>query len=288
MKNHVFLIQAHACPELVCMLVERLKAPNHYFVIHIDKKSKLFNTFTTIVKGENVYFMGKRRSVKWGAPSQFYVTLDLIEYAINLDCIFDYYHLISGQDMPVYSNAKFDDFFESTNCLFMGVVPKFHESYRYMLFHLDEFIDRRSIMGYILSGTTTRIQKVLSKYIKLRPDLFLKIYGGGNWWSLTHEAIDYIRTYINNNPQYLKRFRFTTCCDEIFFHTILFNSSLKKDIVIDDKRYIDWKAKEEGESLPRVLDENDYQEILSSGALFVRKISLNKSDKLIKMLAQND
>ena len=269
-------------------MVERLKAPNHYFVIHIDNKSKVFDTFTNLVKGENVYFIKKRRNVNWGSVTQIYLTLDLIEYAINLDCVFDYYHLISGQDMSIYSNIKFDNFFESINKSFMELDAKSEISHRYMFFQLDGLINRRSIIGMFFFKGATRLQNKLSKYIKLRPNLPLKVYKGCNWWSLTNEAIKYIVSYIDNNPQYLKRFKFTTCCDEVFFHTILFNSFLRKDIILDDKRYTDWNAKEEDESLPRILNEYDYSKILLSGALFARKVSLEKSDKLIKLLIQND
>lgn len=38
--NHAFLIQVHAYPQLLLKIIERLNAPNHYFFIHIDKKSK--------------------------------------------------------------------------------------------------------------------------------------------------------------------------------------------------------------------------------------------------------
>lgn len=38
--NHLFIIQAHSQLSLLRNLVEELNAPNHYFLIHMDKKSR--------------------------------------------------------------------------------------------------------------------------------------------------------------------------------------------------------------------------------------------------------
>lgn len=38
--NHLFIIEAHNQLPLLKNLVEMLDAPNHHFLIHLDKKSK--------------------------------------------------------------------------------------------------------------------------------------------------------------------------------------------------------------------------------------------------------
>ena len=45
MKNHAFLILAHNQPELLSRIVSVLKAPNHYFFIHVDAKCEDFQRF---------------------------------------------------------------------------------------------------------------------------------------------------------------------------------------------------------------------------------------------------
>lgn len=57
--------------------------------------------------------------------------------------------------------------------------------------------------------------------------------------------------------------------DEIFFQTILLNSSLASDIVNDDMRYIEWKDPNSGS--PSVLDMNDFPGLANSPKLFARK-----------------
>lgn len=64
--KHLFMIQAHAQPNLLKRLVERLVSDNHYILIHIDKKQNL-SVFKTIIKeNDHVRFTEKRINVKWG------------------------------------------------------------------------------------------------------------------------------------------------------------------------------------------------------------------------------
>lgn len=91
---------------------------------------------------------------------------------------------------------------------------------------------------------------------------------------------DYINSFLRKNKEYVGRFRHTSCCDEIFFHTIIFNSTLAKRIVTDDLRYVDWHRKYKNDTLPRVLDETDYERIISTSSLFCRKIDPVISSKL--------
>lgn len=49
-------------------------------------------------------------------------------------------------------------------------------------------------------------------------------------------------------------------------------------------RYVDWHPKHNYASLPLVLDERDYADIINSGMLFCRKVESGKSDILLDML----
>lgn len=65
-----------------------------------------------------------------------------------------------------------------------------------------------------------------------------------------------------------------------FFHTIIFNSTSEKRIITDNLRYVDWHRKPKNDTLPRVLDETDYERIISTSSLFCRKIDPVISSKL--------
>lgn len=285
MKQHAILIETHDNANLLALVLNKMRANNHYFFIHVDIKYKNYNSFLTLAS-DHVIFLPKRYNVKWGSVEQIYLTLELIQMAKNYPINFDYYHLISGQDYPTRNNDAFDSFFEGTKKSFMELVDDTNLSieHRFMLYHINSFINVRKRIGQKLEKICSNIQLKISKYHNIRPKVNLHIYKGSNWWSLNNETITYIIDYITQNPNYLKRFKYSSCCDEIFFHTIVFNSPLKKEIELTDLRYYDWIPTYPGESIPRTLTTRDFIPIMKSKTFFCRKISLPQSSDLIKLI----
>lgn len=73
------------------------------------------------------------------------------------------------------------------------------------------------------------------------------------------------------------------CADEIYKQTIL--CKYADDTIFYDEygnttdlRYVDWS---EGEDHPKILDDTDYEKVMSSGKLFARKFDEEKSRKII-------
>lgn len=285
MKQHAILIETHDNVDLLALILKKMRADNHYFFIHVDRKYKDYNSFLALAS-DHVIFLPKRYDVKWGSVEQIYLTLDLIQTAQNYPINFDYYHLISGQDYPTKHNDIFDSFFERTNKSFMELINNINPSikYRFMLYHINSLINVRKKIGQKLEKICSNIQIKISKFYNIRPQLDLQIYKGSNWWSLNNEAINYVINFITKNPNYLKRFKYSSCCDEIFFHTIVFNSPLKKEIELTDLRYYDWIPTYPGESIPRTLTTRDFIPIMKSKTFFCRKISLPQSSDLIKLI----
>ena len=285
--NHAFLIQAHKFPELLYQIIDKLDAINHYFFIHIDKRSKemLSSSYIEKISNKSNCFIYSEYAVNWGSEKQFWTTLYLIKKALQYKIAFTYYHLLSGQDYPVKSNKEIDNYF-NLNCgnSYMGIINSSDMDKRYMVYHFDRiinsrgnFINRifRKICEYIVN-----IQILIyKKGISIRPTLNKQLYKGSSWWSLHHELIVYIENYINKHPQFLKRFNYTTCCDEIFFHVIIMNSQYANTIINDSLRFVDWSDISRG--YPCVLDETDFNQIINSNCLFCRKIEPYKSKQLL-------
>lgn len=281
--KHAILIQCHTCPEMVRSVIKKLTSDNHYFFVHVDSKYKDYYKFQKL-QSDHVFLTDRRYNVHWGAEEQIYLTLELINKANSLNLQYDYYHLISGQDYPTCTNTDFDRFFEDKPPYsFMELDDHTKITDRFMLFHCNKFFDvRRSLIGNFWESSVVNWQRRLTALLSLRPEIGLTPYKGNNWWSLHKSAVDYIIGFCNKHPEYKRRFRFTSCCDEVFFHTILFNSSIKPNIVLDDLRYVDWKRKSPDESLPRLLTETDYNEIKKTKKIFMRKVDLIKSASLIE------
>lgn len=281
MKNHAILIQAHTQPELLGSIIKRLSSSNHHFFIHVDKKVNDYDQFLKY-SSYNVHFINKRYKVNWGAYEQLLLTLELINAVKNSRIEFDYYHLISGQDFPILDANSFDVFFETKNESFMELDTVTRFENRYMLIHLNSQINIRDNRYNKLYDKFIKLQELLlHKGIRFRHSIPFQPYKGSNWWSLTSEAIDYVLEFLRNNKWYSKRFKFTSCCDEVFFHTILFNSPLTDKIVTDDLRYVEWSRKYNTDTLPRLLDLESFDDILHSGKVFMRKVDIKISGPLV-------
>lgn len=96
--------------------------------------------------------------------------------------------------------------------------------------------------------------------------------------NLTHDAVSYILEYTNNHPEYLKRFRFTHCADEIYFQSILLNASFSKHCENNTLRYFNWSK---GPEFPRTLRMDDLNDIIQSDALFARKFDEQVDSEII-------
>ncbi len=107
----------------------------------------------------------------------------------------------------------------------------------------------------------------------------LKPYGGSAYFCLAKRHVSYILRYIENKPDLIGFFRRTFAPDEMFFQTILMNSSLKDSIVNDNLRYIDWCK--QGVPLPAVLTVADVENLLCSTKLFARKFDLDVDSKIL-------
>lgn len=284
MIEQVFLIQAHKDSNLLKKIVSRLDAPNHYFVIHVDRKSCVMyeEIKQEFCSHDNIIVM-EANNVMWGGAGQFFTTLKQIELSIEKWPFLDFFHLISGQDYPVKSIHEFDNFFNTNrnyNYLAINDMPQAY--YRSDIYHFCDIIDYRTnniaVKGIIKLMSSIQ-RKIIDSGIRLREKIPLQIYKGPNWWSLNREAINHILSYIKENPSYKRRFKYTYCCDEVFFHTILYNSELKNSIVNDSLRYTDWTKNGRGE--PNILDETDFEKIIQSNSFFCRKIESERSKRLI-------
>jgi hypothetical protein len=122
---------------------------------------------------------------------------------------------------------------------------------------------------------------------RLRKDI-PNVYGGWNWFSWHRNVVGYLLDDIDNTPKILKRLRYGSCMDEIVFYTILHDHIKALHIHPDNAlHYIEWHPKRPFRSLPLVLNENDFEAISHSDAIFCRKVDLVESSKLLSWIRMN-
>ena len=59
----------------------------------------------------------------------------------------------------------------------------------------------------------------------------LQPYGGGAWCALSHAAVRYISSFVEQRPDVVRFFKHVKIPDEIFVQTILMNSPLRDTVV---------------------------------------------------------
>ena len=279
--NHAFLILAHDSPELLQRIVDRIQAPNHFVFVHLDKNS---NSRKVRIKYGRYVSDRKRIAVNWGGYSMIKAELLLLREALSSSVNFDYFHLISGHDYPCVDKDSFDIFFEQC--------PE-RKSYMYFDTYQDliswptKSYDRVNKWFFDDAKQNNLVyrayHKFLFKFVKRKYKGGL--YSGWQWFSWHRSLVEWVMNYRRWHYPFFLRFHYTSCCDEIVFHTLLYPNIEKLNIEnYNSLRYIDWRPNRPAKTLPLVLDERDYQSIMNSGSLFCRKVFLDKSAALLDML----
>lgn len=257
------------------------------FFIHIDKHFKC-NLDSIRIAYPNVYIFSKYY-VNWGGRNILLAELFLIQQALKSDN-FDYIHLMSGTDMPIRSLSEFKAFFKRYEGLsFMEYhrypVPKWENGTmrRIEFYWINDYINFRNPKYYNIFETIFNFQ--IKHNIRRRmPKHYEILYGGSNWMSLYKDCAHELIPDSSSKLGFLKRLRFTFAADEVYIHTVLLNSKAQKNIVNNNKRYIDWNGI--GGS-PSILREEMFREVVFSQCLLGRKFIHPYSDKLISMIKTN-
>lgn len=270
-----YLIIAHNEPVIFDRLVHLLDDERNDIYVHVDSRSDE-GLFTGVsLSKANIYFMPQRRQVYWGGESQVKLELDLMEFAKSHGK-YDYYHLLSGVDLPLKPQTYIHSFFEKNRGKeFVGVTFSAYNEWdkerKTKYYYVGEKFRRSNdIKDKIFSKFSSlfvRLQTIL--HITRRYDV--KLYKGPNWFSITNSFLSYV---LQNKYSILKRFNHTLCPDEIFLQTELMNSDFKGSIYdINDQfhscvRLIDWHR-----GNPYVWQSKDFEELMNSDRLFARKFS---------------
>ena len=271
--KHAYLIIAHNEFEVLECLVRALDDVRNDIYIHFDRKLEAYPAFRTRYAG--LFVLTERVDVRWGDLSVVEAEYALFEAACQRGR-YEYYHLLSGVDIPLKTQDFIHDFFEKHKGKeFVGYSQGNIDAHitrkvqRYHLFpkHFKETKGWKAFGRKCLRAAFLRLQIVLG--IKRNRGLSFK--KGSQWVSITHDLMAYLLT---QKKQVLDTYHHTFCSDEIFVQTICWNSPFRNRIYdrFDDgrgcMRMINWKGNQLIE-----LEDKDYDKLMQSEALFARKFS---------------
>lgn len=290
MGKHAYLILAHKNFNQLRFLLKLIDDKRNDVFVHIDRKAKSFNEehFKWLCHSSNLQFIKERIDVNWGGVSIMRAEIALLKKATETDK-YDYYHLLSGMDLPIKSQDYIHNFFDNNKGKEFIKLWDFKKStysrfYYYTIFPEGESMFKTRIINHIFKG----IQMVLG--LKINRKVNFKF--ASQWFSITDDLARYV---VEKRLWLEKIFRHTSTCDEIFLPTLVWNSPFKenlyvsnpvksqKEINMANMRLIDWTR---GNSIrhPWTFTKNDFELLINSDLLWARKFDENVDSEIIKLI----
>lgn len=270
------LILLHKWTNQQKRLVEFLAREYEVF-IHADKRSGL----AIQPDSPNVHFYSQYKTY-WGDHSLNEATVFLFRQAARIG--FDRYLLISGEDVPIKPLHEITRFFVTNEQEFFEhyAMPRAQWPDNGGFDRLDFFYPRILSRGpanplvkkanILFERLHYRLLIPAMRKVGRRPRMPVEYRGGGQWLNLSGRCVTQMLAWLDANPWYERKFRWTRCSDEIFFQTLIFNFVQDVEVRNDPLRYMDWHT---GPETPRVMRESDLDKIRRSPALFARKFDLS-------------
>lgn len=275
--KHAYLIIAHNEYPVLKALLKMLDNDRNTIFLHIDYRAQsLYEAMKAFHTSKaDLQILSHRIPVYWGDISQVKVEYLLLETAMHYGN-YDYYHLLSGVDLPLKSQQDIHRFFDQypgKEFVSFWNTPAHQKdlnrkvSYYYYLTQYR----RPGEKWHALATPFFNLLLIIQKAFGIRRKKETDFQKGAQWFSITQAFAKYL---ISQKDWVLKRFKHTLCPDEIFVQTVLWNSPFKKNIYsLQDEqkgnmRLIDWQR-----GHPYVWQDDDLDELLHSTLLFARKFN---------------
>lgn len=267
------LILAFKNPQQLRKLVDALKTDFDVY-IHFDKRSDIVDGFA---EDKDVHIIRNRYATYWGSSNTMLAVLELLK-AANANGS-DYNILISGQDLPIKSNEQIRTFISNNykDHLYYFSLPTSRWGHGGGLHRINLYWETKrnpktlpARIAHLGTRSSFMLIRWLQKIFLLKRNVPFKVYGGSFSLNFTREATQYVLNFAQHNKDFVSRFSYTRCADEIFFHTILlgFDYPGKDEIVNADLRFQDWDT---GPDYPRIFTMADMDRCLNAEELFARK-----------------
>ena len=293
MNKHAYLIIAHNEFEILKLLVAALDDARNDIYIHFDAKC---GELPLLKCAESkLYILPKRIDVRWGDYGIVEVEMLLFEYAYGIQkrsgVSYQYFHLISGVDIPLKSQNYIHEFFKTHKGKeFLGFYQGNleHELRKkvqmYHLFPKYFSKERKLNIRAVLRALFCRIQLLVG----FRRNRDIMLVRGTQWASVTNEFVEFL---LSKKKEIKKRFHQTFCADEVYKHTLCWNSEFKDAIYNPDNeaigcmREINWVITDKESFLPS-FTMADYNRLKESPMLFARKFDAADIDIVKRIISE--
>jgi hypothetical protein len=286
-----YLILVHTDPKQVYRLCATLLLDEQADIyIHVDLKSgEDFSACQQLSSGR-IRFVSERYRVYWAGFNMVLATLALMKAAVEARVGYHHLVLISGHDYPLrHPRAINEDLFNSRFPQFINRINAL-DSVDYYIHQVTRFHFRD---GWIPLPIPDKILRKLAT-ISVRPirrslPKDLVPCEGSQWWALTEECVRCLLTMVRERPELSRLYRYAMAPDEHFFHTLVQNSPFVTEAapIMPYTGKGMWKKANIHvihPSLKKIYTLADFDELMATGKLFVRKVNTLQSTPLMDKL----
>jgi hypothetical protein len=299
--THACLILAHNEFPLLTRLVSALDFPENSLYIHIDKKvsddvfGQVKSALENAVKHANIAFTA-RIKISWGDFSMIEAELLLLREASATR--HDYYHLLSGVDLPIKPHSEITRFFEENagKEFIHGyrVPPRSAERLRMRYYYpFQHTVGHHYLRPLGLLQFLLLLPQALVGVNRLRR--LPALHKGSQWFSATHEFVTGLLEFYSREEN-LRPYRRTVCPDEIFVTTFAFTGQYRDNIFLGKRwpnserlmphnmRLVFWDK--QGAGSPMTYAMKNLPMLLESRQLWARKFSLEKHPDVVEAVLE--
>lgn len=278
-EKHAVLISVYKDMEYLELLVKKL-SPDFDVYIHVDKSSRE-------IKKEQIQYLEKQYHCVclsnyvccWAGFNVLLAYIDMLRIAVQKE--YKYYHIITGEDIPVKSAREIYNYFKDNDRIYISlheaITDNLKDRYKYWYPFVNK--DPRARPWQQLNAVSLTLQKFF-RVNRKRIGCEEKVYKGYVYGSLPHDAVRYVLDYVDKNPLFMRDLSMCYIMEELFFQTILGNSPYRNRIAKNCLRYSVWEYKYD--SIPGYLDEEDIRAIDAGDYIFARKVNKKFSEQLIQ------
>jgi len=288
MKRHAYLILAHSNFGQLRKLAELLDDPRNDIYIHVDKKAAFDpGDWTGACRHSSLIFLENRIKVNWGGVSIMRAEIALLKESTGRGK-YDYYHLLSGMDLPIKSQDTIHNFFDGMSGTEFISYWKFKKSTSSRFRYYTLFPEGA---GKFYTNLANNIFKGLQMAVGFQINRDVNFRFASQWFSITDDLARYV---ISCEDRLEKIFRHTNTCDEIFLATLVWNSPFREKLYIKEElepnavnmgslRFIDWSR---GESIrhPWTFRADDRDLLMSVPHFWARKFDERTDSEIVDMI----
>lgn len=303
MERIAYIIIAHKDPAHLKRLISVLDFHSDFY-IHIDKKVDFepFRKELSLLQ-RGVYYCSKY-TVSWGGYSSILAQKEMLRAILHSGNKYKRIVCISGLDYPIYSNRRIHEMFDKNpeKEFITGQNISHDEPEEIYRINKYFFVDNPFLVGNsIIVKVLKKISNVFKLHLKKRNVSHLNgktsdIYFGSAWYAITYDCAKYVYESLCKEKKFLSYISTAFIPDELCINTVVFNSkfadnairmprhfalSIPGDIAFETiapLHYLEYRDQ------IKTFVETDYDKILISNKMFLRKAETGISDSLMDQI----